>query len=311
MKNKLRFLLIFCFSIFLISCTFGKSIKNDSALENQSNIKKTEEEIEKDPDTKITGEANKNSNEISEEKKIEETSQKSNETIKVEDKKITSEKSNIDNEENEAVASNNKKIIYLTFDDGPSNIVTNKILDTLKENNVNGTFFLIGNQIKGREKIVKRIYNEGNGIGLHSYTHNYKKIYSNDDIFIKEMSDCRNEVKRVVGISPNIIRFPGGSSKRLSKSFLNKLHEKKLKVYDWNLDNCDGLKPKTSPEELYEKAIEGKGKKKKIILLLHCGDVHDNTYKALNKIIKFYKSKGYEFRIITEETAELYFPIIR
>nr|WP_243156209.1 polysaccharide deacetylase family protein [Clostridium sp. C2-6-12] len=223
---------------------------------------------------------------------------------------MSKEKSNIENEEDKAVASNNKKIIYLTFDDGPSSKVTNKILDTLKENNVNGTFFLIGNQIKGKEEIVKRIYKEGNSIGLHSYTHNYKKIYSNEDAFIKEMFDCRNEVKRVVGISPNIIRFPGGSSKRLSKSLLNKLHEKKLKVYDWNLDNCDGLKPKTSPEELFEKAIEGKGKKKKIVLLLHCGDVHENTYKALNKIIKYYQSKGYEFRTITEETAELYFPII-
>lgn len=309
MKNKLRFLLIFGFCIFLIGCTFGKNIKNGSSFENQSKIKKSEEEIEKNPDIKITKESNKNSNEASKDNDLEETREKSNETNNVKDNKITSEKSNIENEENKAVASNNKKIIYLTFDDGPSNKVTNKILDTLKENNVNGTFFLIGNQIKGKEEIVKRIYNEGNSIGIHSYTHNYKKIYSNEELFIKEMFDCRNEVKRVVGISPNIIRFPGGSSKRLSKSFLNKLHEKNLKVYDWNLDNCDGLKPKTSPEELYDRAIEGK--KKKIILLLHCGDVHENTYKALNKIIRYYKSKGYEFRTITEETAELYFPIIR
>lgn len=61
MKNKLRFLLIFCFSIFLIGCTFGKNIKNGSTFENKSNIKKSEEEIEKNPDTKITEESNKNS----------------------------------------------------------------------------------------------------------------------------------------------------------------------------------------------------------------------------------------------------------
>lgn len=315
MKSKLKCVLIFCFSIFLIGCTWGKNIKNDSSFENQLNIKKSEEEIEKNPDIEITEESNEDLNEDPKEKNFEETSEKSNEAVNVEDNKTTNEKSkeksNIEDEENKAVVNNKKKIIYLTFDDGPSHKVTNNVLDILKENKINGTFFLIGNQIKGKEDIVKRIYNEGNGLGLHSYTHNYKKIYGNEDNFIKEMFDCRNEVKRVVGISPNIIRFPGGSSKRLSKGFLIKLHEKNLKIYDWNLDNCDGLKPKTSPEELYEKAIEGSGKKKKIILLLHCTDVHENTYKALNKIIKYYKSKGYEFRTITEETAELYFPIIK
>lgn len=319
MKNKLKYILIFGFSIFLIGCAFGKNIKNDSSFENQLNNKKSEEksdeEIEKNSDAKITEESNKDLNEASKVKNLEEPNQKSNENLNAEDNKITNEKSkeksNIEYEENKEVASNNKKIIYLTFDDGPSYKVTNNVLDILKENKVNGTFFLIGNQIKGKEKIVKRIYNEGNCLGLHSYTHNYKKIYCNEDNFINEMFDCRDEVKKVVGISPNIVRFPGGSYKRLSKNFLRKLHEKNFKVYDWNLDNCDGLKPKTSPEELYEKAIEESGKKKRIILLLHCADVHENTYKALTKIIKYYKSQGYEFRTITEETTELYFPIIR
>lgn len=283
MKNKLKYILIFGFSIFIIGCAFGKNIQNNSSFENQLNNKKSEE--------------------------------KSDEINNVEDNKTTNEKSegksNIEYEENKAVASKNKKIIYLTFDDGPSYKVTNSVLDILKENKVNGTFFLIGNQIKGKEKIVKRIYNEGNCLGLHSYTHNYKKIYSSEDNFIKEMFDCRDEVKKVVGISPNIIRFPGGSHKRLSKNLLMKLHEKNFKVHDWNLDNCDGLKPKTSPEELYEKAIERSEKKKRIVLLLHCADVHENTHKALPKIIKYYKSQGYEFRTITEETTELYFPIVR
>ncbi|MGN0144917.1 MAG: polysaccharide deacetylase family protein, partial [Clostridium sp.] len=115
--------------------------------------------------------------------------------------------SSSDNVFNENAALNNKTI-YLTFDDGPSYKVTNKVLDVLKENEVNATFFLIGNQIKGKEDVVKRIYNEGNGIGLHTYTHKINKIYSSDDAFMKEMIECRNEINRVIGISPNIIRFP-------------------------------------------------------------------------------------------------------
>lgn len=77
----------------------------------------------------------------------------------------------------ESKADNNSKenkTIYLTFDDGPSTN-TNKVLDTLNEYNVKATFFLIGNQIKDQEEVVKRTQDEGHSIGLHTYTHDFKK----------------------------------------------------------------------------------------------------------------------------------------
>ena len=211
--------------------------------------------------------------------------------------------------ENEKITKHKKKIIYLTFDDGPSYKVTNKVLDILKEKEVQATFFLIGNQIKDKEDVVKRIYEEGNGIGLHTYTHNFKKIYGNEDKFIQEMMICRSEINETIGVSPNIIRFPGGSYKHLSKNYLKKLHDNNFKVYDWNVDNSDGLNPKISPYGLYTNAIKGSNEKQSIVLLLHCTDRNKNTCQALPKIIEYYKFHGYEFKIITEETAELYFPI--
>lgn len=203
----------------------------------------------------------------------------------------------------------NKKIIYLTFDDGPSCKITNKVLDILKENEVKATFFLIGNQIEGKEDIVKRINDENHSIGLHTFTHNYKCIYCNEDNFIGEMIECQNEINRVVGISPNIIRFPGGSYKHLNKKYLNKLHESNFKVYDWNLDNTDGLNPKLSPYKLYTKATKGSKDLQTIILLMHCTDKNKNTCEALPKIIEYYKSQGYEFRTIDKETPEVYFRV--
>lgn len=68
-----------------------------------------------------------------------------------------------------------KKVIYLTFADGPSDIITNKVLGLLKENDAKATFFLIGNQIDGLEDVVKRIHSEGHSIGLHTYTHKEMK----------------------------------------------------------------------------------------------------------------------------------------
>ncbi|SFC85383.1 polysaccharide deacetylase family protein [Clostridium uliginosum] len=212
---------------------------------------------------------------------------------------------------NEEVISDRKKVIYLTFDDGPSGKVTNRVLDTLKENDIKATFFLIGNQIKGREDVVKRMYDEGHSIGLHTYTHKFKNIYSSEDKFVKEMIDCRNEINEVVGISPNIIRFPGGSRKHLSNNFLNKLHDNNFKIYDWNLENSDGLNPKIPPDKLYRKATKGSEKLSRVILLMHCTAMHKNTCEALPEIIKYYKLQGYEFKTITEDTPELYFPITR
>ncbi|WP_315078926.1 polysaccharide deacetylase family protein [uncultured Clostridium sp.] len=212
---------------------------------------------------------------------------------------------------NEETNNYKKKVIYLTFDDGPSYKITNKVLDILKEKEIKATFFLIGNQIEGKEDTVKRINNDGHSIGLHTYTHKFNCIYCSEDKFIQEMIDCRNEINRVVGISPNIIRFPGGSYKHLNKKYLKKLHDNNLKIYDWNLDNEDGLNPKIPPYKLYRKAINGSKDLPNIILLMHCTDMHKNTCKALPEIIEYYKSQGYEFRTITEDTPEMYFKITK
>ena len=203
-----------------------------------------------------------------------------------------------------------RKVIFLTFDDGPS-IITAEVLNILKENEVKATFFLIGNQINGLECVVKRIHNEGHSIGLHTYTHDFKRIYSNRNMFIKEMLQCRDKINEVVGISPNIIRFPGGTQRRLTDDFLNNLHSYDFKVYDWNMQTIDGINPKVSQDRLYKEATEGSEELSTIILLLHCDYMHKNTCRALPWIIKYYKEQGYEFKTITKDTPELYFPIIK
>jgi peptidoglycan/xylan/chitin deacetylase (PgdA/CDA1 family) len=209
-----------------------------------------------------------------------------------------------------AFANENKKVVYLTFDDGPS-VVTSEVLDILKNKEVKATFFLIGNQINGMENVAKRINNEGHSIGLHTYTHNFSRIYPNRNTFIKEMIDCRNEINRVVGISPNIIRFPGGSRRQLTKTYLERLHSYNFKVYDWNVESWDGINPKISPNRLYKDVTKNNGELSNIIMLLHCDYMHKNTCLALPRIIEYYKEKGYDFKIITDDTPELISPMYK
>ncbi|WP_392486625.1 polysaccharide deacetylase family protein [Haloimpatiens sp. FM7315] len=202
-----------------------------------------------------------------------------------------------------------KGIIYLTFDDGPSKNITGEVLDILKENEIKGTFFLIGNKIEGREDVVKRIYKEGHSIGMHTFTHDFNKIYKSKESFMEEMLLCNEEIYSVLGVKANIIRFPGGSLNHLDEEFLDRIHSKGFKVFDWNMQLSDGIDHNIPPEKLYLEGTKGSDKFYSITLLMHCDSTNKNTCKALPKIIKYYKDKNYEFKTITKDTPEYHFRV--
>jgi len=157
--------------------------------------------------------------------------------------------------------------------------------------------------------MVKRIYSEGHSIGLHTYTHSYKKIYCDKRGFLAEMLKSQDEINSIIGIKPTTIRFPSGSRKHLTKTFLIQLHSYNFKVYDWNAAMSDGINCKTPVAKLYSEATKMTVTKHPIILLMHCDYMHKNTCVALPGVIKFYKDNGYEFKIINDKTPENYFPI--
>jgi len=199
------------------------------------------------------------------------------------------------------------KFVYLTFDDGPTYVVTAKLLDVLKKQNVKATFFVVGKEIEGKESILKRIYNEGHSIGLHTYSHNFKKIYKSTNDFINEMTKTSDKIEQVIGFAPKIIRFPGGSSKRLNSFTLQAIHNKNFKVFDWNVNIYDGINPNLSVAQLIKNSKINKGKNDVAIVLMHCNFNNKNTIKALPEIIKYYLDSGYIFKVITENTPEYYY----
>ena len=199
------------------------------------------------------------------------------------------------------------KFAYLTFDDGPTYVITNALLNVLKKENVKATFFVVGKEIEGKESILQRIHNEGHSIGLHTYSHNFKKIYRSTDAFIDEMEKTSDKIEEITGSAPKIIRFPGGSSKHLNASTLEELHKNNFKVYDWNVNVCDGIDPNLSVSQLVRNSQVIKGNKNVAIILMHCNFNNKNTIKALPEIIKYYLDLGYEFKTISEDTPEYYY----
>ncbi len=219
---------------------------------------------------------------------------------------------------NKAVFQRNKqdcewgeKDVYLTFDDAPGDKVTEEVLDILKEKKVMGTFFVVGERISGREDIIKRISTEGHSIGLHSYSHKMKKIYSSPSAFIDEMEKTSDEVFKVNGVRTKIIRFPGGSKPFMTNDFLDKLHEQNFKIYDWNVPVSDGINAKLSPDKFYSEATNTRCFKSPLIILMHCSGENENTVKALPDIIEYYKELGYDFKALTSDCPEYYFKVKR
>lgn len=200
-----------------------------------------------------------------------------------------------------------KSVIYLTFDDGPSQYTTPKILDILKSENVPATFFIL-NYDKKKEPILKREVEEGHSIGIHGYSHEYKKIYKSEDTYMKNIKDLQNKIKESTGITTNITRFPGGSSNTVSKfnpGIMSRLSREVLKegflYYDWNVSSGDSGDVKTSTG-VYNNVTKGLRKGRDNVVLMHDFANNKKTVEALRGIIEYGKKNGYEFKKITNET---------
>lgn len=201
-----------------------------------------------------------------------------------------------------------KKIVYLTFDDGPDYKNTPKVLDILKEENIKATFFVISSEFLERENVIKRIYDDGHALGLHSNTHSKTKLYASNESFLNEMLLCQDKICEITGYKPTILRFPFGcnnSCYKLKQSLVDLLHENNLKIYDWTVDSGDGANHNLPPYSIAKKATTITSDDP-IILLMHSSMINKNSIAALPSIIKYYKDNNYEFKVIDETTKEKY-----
>lgn len=197
-----------------------------------------------------------------------------------------------------------KGAIYLTFDDGPSSVTTGEILDILKEEGVKATFFVTNN---GPDYLIKRIYEEGHTIALHTASHDYSKIYSSVDNYFDDLDKVSNRVKRLTGYTSKIVRFPGGSSNTVSKKYskgimtelVDNLFGRGYRYYDWNVDSGDASTAKTK-SAVYKNVVSNLSKNKTNIVLMH--DIKTQTRDALRDIIKYGKDNGYTFEKIDMDT---------
>ena len=195
--------------------------------------------------------------------------------------------------------------IYLTFDDGPKEGTTNVILDVLKQEGVKATFFVTNG---GPDSLIKREYDEGHTVGLHTASHDYSYVYSSVENYYKDLNAVSDRVKRITGHESKIVRFPGGASNTISRRYsvgimstLTKdIVSKGYKYYDWNLSSGDAEFGNHSAEEIKNNVISHLSSERANIVLMH--DIKPYTRDALRDIIRYGKANGYRFEKITMST---------
>ena len=192
------------------------------------------------------------------------------------------------------------KRVFLTFDDGPSK-VTPQILDTLKQEDVKATFFLLGSRVELYPDIVKREYEEGHYLASHGYSHVYSQIYASPQAVLDEYNTSITAIRNAIGeqeYNPHLFRFPGGYKggkyASIKKEADTLLAQNDIVHVDWNCITADAAGNKTTEEFLAE-LDKTAPKSNSVVVLMHDAGNKQATADALPQIIAYFRDRGYTF----------------
>lgn len=205
------------------------------------------------------------------------------------------------------ISKSDKKIAFLTFDDGPSRNNTPANLDTLKRYEIKATFFVLPKS--NLDDVYLRIIKEGHALGNHSYSRNYKYLYSSTDKFKKDVLRAKDFIYKRFDYKTTVFRFPGGTTGR-KRNFINKcsviLSNEGYRYFDWNVSAADtdpNMKKYGNDKDianlLTNNVLKNSKSRKRLIVLMHDSSDKIYTAKALPKIIEGLKKQGYSFDVLT------------
>ena len=173
-------------------------------------------------------------------------------------------------------------------------------MDVLKKYDVKATFFVTS---AGPDELIKREYDEGHAVGLHSSTHDYAKIYVSSDAFWSDMNKVRDRVINITGQTPELLRFPGGVSNTVSRHYktgimtqlAKEVEDNGYAYFDWNISSGDAGET-TDPDQEYKNVINSLSKTRGNVILMH--DIKKHTSLAIENIVKYGLDHGYTFDVL-------------
>lgn len=203
------------------------------------------------------------------------------------------------------------KVIYLTFDDGPTRH-TAELLDILAKYNVKATFFVTA-ESRDYVGLIGRAKEEGHTVGIHCFYHDYKTVYASEQAYFADMQMIDDLIFEQTGERAELVRFPGGSSNQVSRfnkgimTRLTKLVEEKgYRYFDWNVLSGDAGETRETAE-IIQNIKEGILKKDIAVVLQH--DIYDYSIAAVEEIIVWGMENGYVFLPLTMDSPTIHHPI--
>ena len=217
------------------------------------------------------------------------------------------------------VKESEEKVCYLTFDDGPSETVTPKILDTLEEYDVQATFFIVASQIEGNEALLQRMIQDGDTICIHANVHDYESIYASVDSYLADFAAAYDAIYEATGYRVQGFRFPGGSNNgvlisndELYSAIVTEMQRRGFEYYDWNAYDGDAEGSSVpAPADLANRAVDEvlQSSRNDVIVLMHDTYGKENTAAALSSIIEQLRSEGIDMLPISSSTRPVHFEV--
>ena len=195
-----------------------------------------------------------------------------------------------------------KKVVALTFDDGPYSPYTEQMLDVLKEYHVPATFFVVGQNVEKNPELVARIAREGHQLGNHTY-HHVDLLKGDKKNVAEEIDRTSNVIMAVTGSVPHVVRPPHGFRDPVVMEMMN---ERGLKVVEWSVMSRDWTNP--GVEVIVDRTVAKV--KNGSIILLHDGDgiasaaSRIQSVEATRRIIQTLSAQGYTFVTVDGILAE-------
>jgi peptidoglycan/xylan/chitin deacetylase (PgdA/CDA1 family) len=189
--------------------------------------------------------------------------------------------------------STEEKIIYLTFDDGPTPKITEWVLKELKKHNAKATFFCLGKNVADHPNLTTAILNNGHSIGSHTHNH-LNGLHTKTKDYLTDVTFAENILQKTTNTKPNLFRPPYGKIK-FSQS--KKIRKKGYKIIMWDVLSAD-FDTSITTEQCLLNVIKNT-ENGSVITFHDSKKAFENLKYTLPKVLSYYSEKGYVFEKIS------------
>lgn len=212
-----------------------------------------------------------------------------------------------------AGAADPRKVVYLTFDDGPSPELTPQVLDILASAGVPATFFLVGQNAERYPELVRRMAAAGHALGNHTWDHRWDTVYTSPAALVASLDRAGAAIGRAAGqVPPRLARVPGGRGSawlagKDRGAYWEAAARQGYVLFDWNVAIGDAIPgiplDADSLLENLKQGVQQAGAGPYVVLMHDAPAHHTPTVAALPRIIAWFRDWGYTFRTLTPDVT--------